>query len=329
MTRGFWWALRNDTIMLNRYDQHPETKKLKPWTDSFFSGTSYSILNYDTNFFDHITSGIVKVHIADLVRLSPSTVHLSDGTSIETELLLCATGWKHVPPIRFLPEGIEKEIGMPHVPSGDEPIWEPELIRKVDEEILTRFPRLRDQPRSNHKFVPLAGAKGLSTHVQDEVDPSDPSRLTPYTLYRFMVPPSPKFFVTRDIAFAGFATNFSNVISFHLQSLWISAFFDGHITVQEQDNETHNEAMERLRYDTLLHSRFGKWRYPGGRGSHFPDFVFDAVPYFDLLLADLGLESHRKNGWFAEITDPYGPPDYRDVVSEWVSKTEALRAEQQ
>lgn len=315
--------------MLNRYDQHPETKKLKPWTDSFFSGTSYSILNYDTNFFDQITSGIVKVHIADLVRLSPSTVHLSDGTSIETELLLCATGWKHVPPIRFLPEGIEKEIGMPHVPSEDEPIWEAELVRKVDEEILTRFPRLRDQPRSNHKFVPLAGAKGLSTHVQDEVDPSDPSRLTPYTLYRFMVPPSPKFFVTRDIAFAGFATNFSNVISFHLQSLWISAFFDGHITVQEQDNETHNEAMERLRYDTLLHSRFGKWRYPGGRGSHFPDFVFDAVPYFDLLLADLGLESHRKNGWFAEITDPYGPPDYRDVVSEWVSKTGALRAEQQ
>lgn len=323
ITRAFWWVLGNDVVTLNRYDKHPETKKLKPWTDAFFSGTSFSILNYDTNFFDHVTSGTVKVHIADLIRLSPSTVHLSDGTSFETELLLCATGWKHVPPLKFLPEGIEKELGLPHVPSHDEPIWKPDLLQKADEEILTRFPRLRDQPKNNKKFVPLAEAKGLSTHGQDEVDPSNHNRLTPYTLYRFIVPPSPKFFATRDIAFAAFAVNFSTATSHHLQALWISAFFDGDIVVQEQNNDT---AMEKLKYDTLLHSRFGRWRYPAGHGSQFPDFVFDAVPYFDLLLGDLGLEIHRKKGWFAEVTDPYGPADYRDTTSEWIAKRGALRS---
>lgn len=324
ITQSFWWVLGNDVVTLNRFDKHPETKKLKPWTDSFFSGTSFSILNYDTDFFDHVRSGAVKVHIADPVRLSPSTVHLSDGTSFETELLLCATGWKHVPPLRFLPEDIEKDLGLPHIPSDDEPIWKPELIQRADEEILTRFPRLRDQPTDDKKFVPLAEAKGLSTRVQNEVDPSNHTRLTPYTLYRFVVPPSPNFFTTRDIAFAAFAANFSTATSAHLQALWISAFFDGHITVQGQEDDPDSEVMERIKYDTLLYSRFGRWRYPAGRGSQFPDFIFDAVPYFDLLLGDLGLKVHRKKGWFAEITDPYGPADYRDTVSEWVARRDAL-----
>ncbi|KAG6364769.1 hypothetical protein INS49_006373 [Diaporthe citri] len=297
---GFWCVLGNDIVTLNRYDKHPETKKLKPWTDPFFSGTAFSILNYDTNFFDHVMSGTVKIHIADLIGLSPSTVHLSDGTSFQTELLLCATGWKHVPPLKFLPEGIEKELGLPHALS-----------------------RLLDQPKLQ-KLVPLAEAKGLSTRIQDEVDPSNHTKLTPFTLYRFIVPPPPRFFATRDIAFAAFATNFSTATSAHLQALWISAFFDGDIAVQGQDNDTHHEATEKIKYDTLLHSRFGRWRYPAGRGSHYPDFVFDAVPYFDLLLGDLGLENHRKKGWFAEITDPYGPADYRDTVAEWVAKRDAL-----
>ncbi|KAL2284256.1 hypothetical protein FJTKL_08985 [Diaporthe vaccinii] len=324
ITRAFWWMLGNDVATLNRYDKHPETKKLKPWTDAFFSGTAFSILNYDTNFFDHVTNGTVKIHIADLIGLSPSTVHLSDGTSLNTELLLCVTGWKHVPSVKFLPEGIEKELGLPHVPSDDEPLWTSDLVHKADEEILRRFPGLRDQPKRQKNFVPLAEAKGLSTRIQDEVDPSNHTKLTPYTLYRFIVPPSPRFFATRDIAFTAFATNFSTVISVHLQAIWISAFFDGDIAVQGQDTDTNHEAAERLKYDMLLHSRFGRWRYPAGHGSQFPDFVFDAVPYFDLLLGDLGLENRRKKGWFAEITDPYGPADYRDTVSEWVAKRDAL-----
>ncbi|KAK2604768.1 hypothetical protein N8I77_007668 [Diaporthe amygdali] len=323
ITRAFWWVLTNDVVTLNQYDKHPETKKLKPWSDAFYSGTSFSILNYSTNFFDLVKSGTVKIHIADLVRLSPSTVHLSDETSFKTELLLCATGWKHVPPLKFLPEGIEKELGLPHVPSDDEPIWRSDLVHKADREILTRFPRLRDQPKSDGKFVPLAEAKGLSARFQGEVDPSNHTRLTPYTLYRFMVPPLPKFLATRDIAFTGFATNFSTATSIYLQALWISAFFDGDIAVQEPGSDTDHEVAEKLKYNTVLYSRFGRWRYPAGRGSQLPDFVFDAVPYFDLLMGDLGLKVHRKKGWFAEATDPYGPADYADILSEWVAKRAA------
>ncbi|KUI64912.1 FAD-containing monooxygenase EthA [Cytospora mali] len=319
VTRAFWSVLGNDVLTLNQYDKHPETAKLKPWSDAFFSGSSFSILNYDTNFFDLVKDGTVKVHIADLLRLSPRTVHLSDGASFETDLLLCATGWKHVPPLKFLPEGIEKELGLPHLPTEDEPIWKSDLVHQADQEILTRFPRLRDQP-TKKAAVSLSEASGISTRSKGEVDPTNPTQLTPYTLYRFMVPPSPQFLRTRDVAFAACIMNFSTAIYNHVQALWITAFFDGDLPDSVIPAPENTGALETLRYETVLHNRFGRWRYPAGHGSQFPDFVFDVVPYLDLLVGDLGLKVHRKKGWFAEVTEPYGPEDYKDLHLEWVAK---------
>lgn len=50
-----------------------------------------------------------------------------------------------------------------------------------------------------------------------------------------------------------------------------------------------------------------------------PDFVFDAVPYMDLMMRDLGLQANRKQGW-KDVWQPYGPADYRGCVDEWVEK---------
>lgn len=319
MTRMFWWVLGNDVLTLNQYDKHPETAKLKPWSEAFFSGSSFSILNYDTNFFDLVRDGTVKVHIADLVRLSPRTVHLSDGASFETDLLLCATGWKHVPPLKFLPGGIERELGLPHVPTEDEPIWKTDLVHHADKEILGRFSRLRDQPTGKIP-VPLSEARGVSASSKDEVDPTNSTKLTPYTLHRFIVPPSSRFLKTRDIAFAACIMNISTAIYNHVQALWITAFFDGDLPESVIPTPGDTEALKKLQYDTILHNRFGRWRYPAGHGSHFPDFVFDALPYLDLLVGDLGLKVHRKKGWLAEMTEPYGPEDYKDLNLEWAAR---------
>lgn len=51
----------------------------------------------------------------------------------------------------------------------------------------------------------------------------------------------------------------------------------------------------------------------------FSDFVFDAVPYMDLMMRDLGLQPNRKQGW-KDVWQPYGPADYRGCVDEWVEK---------
>ncbi|TXB99488.1 hypothetical protein FocTR4_00014303 [Fusarium oxysporum f. sp. cubense] len=312
----FWSILGKDVITLNKYDSHPETAKLKPWSNAMFVATSIGILNYEKDFFEVVKEGLVKIHIADIERLSTQTVHLSDGSALHTDVLCCATGWKHVPPIRFLPEGIAEDIGMPHTPSPNSFPYA-SLLDQVDKEIFDKFPRLKDQPIQkvqNSKYHTLLEDKGLSSN--DTITPS--TDLTPYTLYHFIIPPSSQFLKTRDIAFVGMLVNFSNPIVSHVQSLWMNAFFDDMIPSLPRNPSP--EFVSRFQHEAVLHSRFGKWRYPGGFGHSFPDFVFDAVPYLDLLLKDLDLPIYRKNGVFAEMTDPYGPEDYTTVVDEWKAK---------
>ncbi|KAL2128956.1 hypothetical protein VTI74DRAFT_8410 [Chaetomium olivicolor] len=334
ITNAFWYILGNDVHTLNKYDSHPETKKLKPWSQAMFVASSFSILNYPTDIFELVRNGTIRVHIADITSLSPRTVHLSDGTQLTTNLLCCVTGWKHVPPLKFLPEGIEMEIGLPHTPSEDS-LFTADAVAQADDEILSRFPRLKDQPVQNKNMKPLTATEGVTT--TDELNPTNVD-LTPWTLYRFIAPPSARLLQTRDIAFAGALLNFSTCMVAHAQALWITAYLTDQlpasvlppagpsstITSNEVDRKTGTEtkSIDEIRRETLLHARFGKWRYPAGHGHQFPDFVFDAQPYVDLLVSDLGLKVHRKGGWWREMTEPYGPGDYRDLVGEWAEVVE-------
>ncbi|KAK1545110.1 hypothetical protein CPAR01_02612 [Colletotrichum paranaense] len=317
----FWKVLGGDVMTLNAYDSHPDTAKLKPWTEAMFTGTSFSILNYDTNFFDLVKEGKVKVHLGEIDHLSSGTVHLSDGTKFSADVLLAHTGWKHVPPIKFLPEGIETELGIPHAPINNAPredlAGQADLVDLADEEILARFPRLKDQPVWNKDYVPLTDQKGI-----DSDDAVTPYRtLTPYMLHHFIVPPSERFLRPRDTAFIGMVGNFSNVITAHVQGLWISAYFSGLFARDPAKAVGDDTAMQKLQYNTILMNRFGNWRYPTDWGSNkCPSFVFDAVPYLDLLLSDLGLAHYRKRGFMAEWYSPYGPEDYSDINEEWDEK---------
>ncbi|ETS74703.1 hypothetical protein PFICI_13187 [Pestalotiopsis fici W106-1] len=316
ITNAFWSVLGNDVMTLNKYDSHPEMAKLKPWSLPMFTPSSFSIINYDTDFFELLRNDMVKVHIDDIVGLSNHAVHLSSGTTLESDALCCVTGWKHLPPMKFLPKGIEKDLGIPHAPSLPDELYD--LVPKADEEILSRFPRLRDRPVQNKRYVSLLDNKGMST--SDEINPS--TELTPYMLYRFMIPANQGLLRHRDIAFAGMVMNFSTTIQAHIQALWITAYFRDEVALFP--DWTDAEAMDKMRYEAVLYSRFGRWRYSGGRSSQVPDFVFDALPHLDMLVADLGLQVHRKKGMMAEALEPYGPEDYANVVTEWMEKRREL-----
>lgn len=282
------------------------------------TGPSYGILNYETDIFDLIRSDLVSVHIGEIDHLSPSTVHLTDGTEFESDILLSHTGWERIPLLKFLPEGIEKELGIPHSPlqcsDNVDLASDDHLLQKADEEILRKFPILKDPPTWNPNYVPLTEQKGIDS--DDTYAPSQP--LTPWMLYHFIIPSSERFLRTRDIAFTGAVSNFSNPITSHLSGLWISAYFNKQLVNDPSSAVGDKEALAKIQYETLLHNRFGQWRYPTDWGSSRPpSFIFDAVPYLDLLLHDLGLQTHRKGGWWSEIWSPYGPRDYTTVNEEW------------
>jgi hypothetical protein len=312
---AFWSILADDVVQLNGYDKHPETKKLKPWVSPFWIASSLSILNYPTDFFELVKNGTIKVHIANLERLSDHTVHLSSGEALPTSALICSTGWRATPNLKFLPEGIERELGFPW--SAD-PLDE-KMVKAADEEILRRFPRLRNQPTPNPHYRPLD-------------DQSEAAVPHPFRLAKFMVPLS--LVKERSLAFMGVTMTINTTLIAQTQALWISAYFRGDLTpiatehcpsavVAASDIKAEDTAELDLVWETALHSEFGKYRYPAGFGRRNPDFVFDAIPYIDLMLRDLGLSPERKHGFLARCFQPYGAEDYRGLVNEWKAKRSA------
>lgn len=338
ITNGFWNTIANDVITLMGFDKHPECAKLKPTAEALFTGTSFSILNYDTDFLEPIRNGTVKIHQADLSHLSKGKVHLDDaeGTVLDSDAFICLTGWKQRPLLKFLPEGIDRKIGLPFVPVDADQQCAPDdclavqtdLLERADAEIQARFPRLTVPMKFNPNYVPLTQTKAFKQTPNTEAETAPSSPLTPFMLYHFMVPGTSGFLGTKDLAVAGAVQNFSNVICAHIQGLWISAFFDGKLArdpssaVMLADVDTENAkgegtmTLDEVHWQTVLHNRFGKWRYPNDPGAKHPDFVFEALQYMDTMMADLGLQVHRKGGWFKEITDPYGPEDYRNINEE-------------
>lgn len=340
ITDGFWNTIANDVIGLMGFDKHPECAKLKPTAEAMYTGSSFGILNYDTDFFEPIRNGTVKIHENDLSHLSPGKVHLDDDeeTILDSDAFLCVTGWKNLPPLKFLPEGIDRQIGLAYLPSEEDAQRGPDeglaaqadLLKKADEEIKARFPRLTVPMKFNPNYKPITETKAFRIKAEDSTAaPTLP--LAPSMLYHFMVPGTATFLRTKDIAFAGYATSFSNVICAHIQGLWISAFFDGTLHRDpsaavaaseggKSDMSDPSLTLDEVHWQTILHNRFGKWRYPNDMGSKHPDFIFEAVQYLDMMMADLGLEVHRKRGWLSDITSPYGPEDYRSVNEEFETK---------
>jgi cation diffusion facilitator CzcD-associated flavoprotein CzcO len=283
LVKSFWSILGNDVIKANDYDSHPELAKLKPWQSAFWIGSGLSILNYSTPFFDMIKQGKVKVHIQNIDHLEGKKCHLEDGTVLDADVMICSTGWKKESSLKI--SGLDA-AGL-SLPVSDKELVQ--LNKEADDKVLAMFPLLKDQPK-----------------LRFEEKKGEPLRF-----YRFAVPPS--FVQKRNLAFAGMISTVGTAVCASIQGLWISMFLDGQLErVAKTDEEVSDEVM--------LHTQWGKWRYPCGYGASLPDFVFDSLPFVDLLLKDIGLNNHRKGGMIAELTTPYAPGDFAGLFQEWKQK---------
>lgn len=317
ITKGFWGILGSDVIALNEYDKHPETAKLKPWVDAFWIASGLSILNYPTNFFDLVKEGKISVHITEITNLTAKTVHVQDSasetpTTLHADALICSTGWKFHPAMKFISSSgmaLDTQLGLPHHDSEAE--TDDPATTAVDKEIMDRFPILQDRPKMNPKLTPLR----RTSEAEGDINRG-------FSLYRFMVPPA--LIHDRTVVFNGMVQTICTPMVAQAQALWLTAYLDGKLqTVSSDGSGEEDKTLEdTVLRETALHTRFGKWRYPGGYGARYPDFVFDAIPYIDLLLGDVGLSGRRKGGVISECFTPYGPEDYRGLVDEW-KKTQA------
>ena len=289
--RAFFGIIKNDGIQRGKFLDHPETKKLIPKDGIEWIGTTVSTFNYPTELFDLVKEGLINIHIADIDHLRTQAIHLSDGSNIKADVLLCATGWNFTPNISFLPCNLEDKIGISHASSSDP------NISLADEELLRRFPELEDSPMKRLQQAVVSG-KEVAT-------PEEPPS---WVLYHGLVPPH--FLSSRNFAYVGMALGIRGFLLAQTEALWITAFFDDKLsTPLPREDEAAKQA--------LMQNRFYKWKAPNGLGDRCSDMVFEVVPYVDTLLGELGLETRRKGGW-AEIFQYYGVGDYPNLVQEWL-----------
>lgn len=282
LVNSFWKVLQGDVLDAIRYDSHPELAKLKPWTSAFWIGSGLSILNYDTPLFDLVKQGKIRVHVDNIDRLEPGKVVLSSGEVLEADGLVCSTGWKKESSIKFS-DLDDIGLGLPQALVQSERL---KLNAKADDDVLKMFPRLKDQPQLRF----------------------EPKEADPLRYYRFMVPST--MVKSRNLAFAGMVSSVSTAICATVQAAWIAAFLDGKL---DRIAETPEEVTQEI----MLHTQWGKWRYPCGYGASLPDFVFEGLPYADMLLNDMGLKTHRKKTFMKELVEPYAPPDFAEILDEW------------
>lgn len=297
----FWMLLQYLAHNLLHYDDDFETRKLKPWVNPFWMGNSLSIHNYPTPWLNLVREGKIKVHIADVTELSEGVVHLSDDVKLRTDVLICCTGWKARPPLKFLPEHLPSILGL-------EDDSDKEMVRQARSEVLTRIPAFRTGPERRT----LTPGMQHRTANQDEKF-ERPSR---YQLYRFVVPSTAECLARRNVAFVGAHLALHAVMIAQLQALWVTAFFMNEMPHLQWESAD----LGKIYYETVLHNEYTRIRHPhvaGGVGERCPDLTFDCLPYMDLLGKDLGLRKFRKSSIWAEVFHRYTPADYQNMIEEW------------
>ena len=295
---GFWHMLGEDAIALNGMDGNPETKKLRPWRGAFEVGNALSIHNYPTSFFDLVKAGKIKVLVDEILSLDAERqVQLKSGKVLQTDAVVCATGWQKGHKFRFEPPALEKDFALP---STSPPTPEESALIKSAEECLYRdfrYLKERDTSRVYHPDPSLR-------YTQPPLAQSHP-----YRLYRFMVPPN--LYQERSVAFTGALMSLGAFPCAYIQSIWIAAWLDG--TMSAPITLSHSKVLEATYRDTQYCVIRGAMSY----GHTLPDLVFDTLPYFDMLLEDLKdhtINGHRKGWALKECVSSYGPEDYRGLL---------------
>lgn len=212
-------------------------------------------------------------------------MRLKNGGEISTDVLLCGTGWQASP--GFFDRDTAIQLGLPHSfddePAEEAKLWA-RLEREADQHIMRRFPHLAHPP----------------AHAET------PVRTTPYRLYNGIAP----LHDDHSIVFIGYALVFNYFRLAESQALWATAHLDGRLALPSlaarQEEVALFNAYCRRRY--LSNGRLGTWLF------------FDIMGYTDRLLAQLGLSSHRRSGWFSDFCKPNPPSDLVGLWDEYMAK---------
>ncbi|GAB7353461.1 hypothetical protein MBLNU459_g3921t1 [Dothideomycetes sp. NU459] len=306
VVRKFWNKLGSDILAQSGLNSDPELRKLIPDESCMWYATSLAIINYKESIHDLVTSGRVRVYREDVSHLSSQSIHLASGATIHSPGgLVTATNWQWAPNLELQPANLHAELGIPSDQySADQKQFWDGLDEQADKVLFARFPAFvgAPQPGANTPQMKESTTAEIGA-VKERKTP-----LEPFRLYRFLAPPGLTTRGDRSVVFVGYVANLLNQVRNEVAGLWAYAYLNDKLEKNDED----------VYWQTSLQTRFCRRRYPFGYGNRFPDFVFEQVPYLDLLLQDLGLPHRRKSNWFKDLFEPYAQDEYRGLAAEWL-----------
>ena len=230
------------------------------------------------DFWDTLAKNI-SVYRNDITSLKSSTVTLDDGTELAADAILCGTGWKSSYP--FFDEAKSLALGLPHTPessSEEDKLWE-SLLESADEQVLKEYPLLADPPQY-----------------------SKPNKTTNIRLYNCIAPLDDP-----TVVFLGRAHLSNSFRMAEAQAIWATAYLDGSISLPPKD---------QARREIAAMNAVSRRRYPS-QGAAGDYIFFELVAYTDVLLQQVGIQSHRKSGWWADLVEPCLTADFKTAKDEY------------
>ncbi|OCL13376.1 FAD/NAD(P)-binding domain-containing protein [Glonium stellatum] len=289
--RGLWNTMQADGEKIanfNRADgKNNGFANLKPDTTVFWQNDSSGVLQRK-DFFDVIASH-VQVFRQDITHIGGHEVFLANKTSVNTDVIVYATGWKHLSP--YIDDRTASELGLtipkPTEDSQKAAKWR-ELDQRANNKILKRFPILSKPPPHYQ-------------HGQKEA---------PFRLYKSIIPVH-----DHSIAFIGKLMIGNHCYNAEVQALYAVAVLDHKIALPSE---------EHMEEEIASVVAWCKRRYLT-KGIAANWFYWDLVPYTDALLKELGLSSHRKKGW-KDLLAPALAPDLKGLINEYTQRNTDARA---
>ncbi|CAK3813347.1 FAD-dependent monooxygenase [Lecanosticta acicola] len=298
LSRKLWDGAHAQAVASADYANRPakgDFGKLVPHSPLFWRNNAAGIVNH-SDFYEMIAT-FVDSYYDELQELEGNTIRLGSGRTIQTDTLLLGTGWQDS--LSYLAPSLRAELGLPYPLKSESQLDQGQILaakqwsqreHEADAKIVEKYPLLAEPPQ----------------HVRS------PTTESPYRLYNLVVPvddPSHSFAVVGMLG----TTNYFR--TGEAQALWITAYFDGRLTLpavdERKDDVAHFVAWCRRRYLST--------------GNDGNSVNFDTLRYTDRLFEQLGLVSHLKTGW-SYFFSPNTAQDYAGLQKEYIEKYGNLKA---
>lgn len=235
-------------------------------------------------------------------------VILGGGACLEdVDLVVHATGYKPIVPIRFVPQLLRLQLGISDILD-----YQPSLETEYDMEGMQHWQEL-DQ-RSKERITKTLIDNGCSLENCDTSLGTERSQMVPFRLFRRMVAPELVAEGDRSFAVLGIILTSTIAVVAEVQALWVAAFLIGEMDDSRYCpfDSLHPDLFSR---DRMVESIAEDVAIGAVTGS---GLQVDAIHYNDILMQDLGLNPHRLGGGrWRELTGVYQPSAYAGIVDEW------------